>query len=141
MKMGTETVERSFPRSITALDGVFDFTNEFALVQSINDKVRYILDLAVEEFFTNMVKYEPEGDHGVSISVEREANRLTVRMVDTGVRPFDVTNAPAADLSASLKERPVGGLGIHISRELLDSVTYEYGEGQSTITFVKTLET
>jgi anti-sigma regulatory factor (Ser/Thr protein kinase) len=62
-------------------------------------------------------------------------------MVDTGVRPFDVTNARAPDLSASLEDRPVGGLGLHISKELLDSVTYEYGKGQSTITFVKTLET
>lgn len=134
-------MERMFKRALASLDEVFNFMDEALAACGSDPASAYAVNFAVEEFFTNMVKYEPEGDHGVSISVEREANRLTVRMVDTGVRPFDVTNAPAADLSASLKERPVGGLGIHISRELLDSVTYEYGEGQSTITFVKTLET
>ena len=134
-------MERMFRRALASLDEVFNFMDEALAACESDPASAYAVNFAVEEFFTNMVKYEPEGDHGVSISVEREANRLTVRMVDTGVRPFDVTNAPAADLSASLKERPVGGLGIHISRELLDSVTYEYGEGQSTITFVKTLET
>jgi serine/threonine-protein kinase RsbW len=60
--------------------------------------------------------------------------------VDTGVQPFDVTNARPPNLSGSLEERPVGGLGIHIAKELMDSVTYDHAGGQSTITFVKTLE-
>lgn len=134
-------MERSFKRALAALDEVFSFMDEALAACGADAASAYAVNFAVEEFFTNMVKYEPEGDHGVSISVEREANRLSVRMVGTGVRPFDVTNAQGPDLSASLKDRPVGGLGIHISRELLDSVTYEHGEGKSTITFVKTLET
>jgi serine/threonine-protein kinase RsbW len=134
-------MERSFKRALTALDDVFGFMEEALTACGVDAASAYALNFAVEEFFTNMVKYEPEGDHNVSISVEREANRLTVRMVDTGVQPFDVTNARAPNMSAALEDRPVGGLGIHISKELLDSVTYEYGKGQSTITFVKTLET
>ncbi len=133
-------MERSFRRALTALDEVFGFLEEALAAYGVDATSAYAVNFAVEEFFTNMVKYEPEGDHSVSISVEREANRLTVRMVDTGVRLFDVTNTRAPNLSASLEERPVGGLGIHISKELLDSVTYDYGNGQSTITFVKTLE-
>jgi serine/threonine-protein kinase RsbW len=134
-------MERTFKRALAALDEVFGFLDEALSGCAADAGSAYAVNFAVEEFFTNMVKYEPEGDHLVTISVRREANRLIVRMVDTGVQPFDVTNAPAPDLSDSLDDRPVGGLGIHISRELLDSVTYDYGEGQSTITFVKTLET
>ena len=134
-------MERSFKRDFSALDEVFGFLDEAMAACQVDATSAYAVNFAVEEFFTNMVKYEPEGNHTVSINVEREANRLVVRMVDTGVQPFDVTNAQAPNLSDSLEERPVGGLGIHISKELLDSVTYEYGKGQSTITFVKTLET
>ncbi len=134
-------MERSFKRDFAALDDVFAFMDEALSAYGADSASAYAVNFAVEEFFTNMVKYQPEGDHSVSIRVEREANRLTVWMVDTGVRPFDVTGARAPDLAASLDDRPVGGLGIHISKELLDSVTYEYGDGQSTITFVKTLET
>ena len=134
-------MERSFKRALTALDEVFEYLTEALAECKADPASAYAVNFAVEEFFTNMVKYEPGGDHHVTIIVEREANRLIVRMVDTGVRPFDVTAAGAPDLLASLEDRPVGGLGIHISKELLDSVTYEYGKGQSTITFVKTLET
>jgi serine/threonine-protein kinase RsbW len=134
-------MERSFKRALTALDDVFAFLDEAMAAYEVDSSSAYAVNFAVEEFFTNMVKYEPEGDHNVSISVEREANRLNVRMVHTGVRPFDVTNSRVPDLSAPLEDRPVGGLGLHISRELLDSVRYGYEEGQSTITFVKTLET
>jgi serine/threonine-protein kinase RsbW len=134
-------MERSFRRALTALDEVFGFLDEALAACQVDPASAYAVNFAVEEFFTNMVKYEPEGDHHVSINIEREANRLVVRMVDTGVHPFDVTDAGAPNLSASLEDRPVGGLGIHISKELLDSVTYEFGNGQSTITFVKTLET
>lgn len=134
-------MERSFKRDLAALDDVFAFMDEALSAYEADTASAYAVNFAVEEFFTNMVKYQPEGDHSVSISVAREANRLTVRMVDTGVQPFDVTDARTPDLSAPLEERPVGGLGIHISKELLDSVTYDYGKGQSTITFVKTLET
>jgi serine/threonine-protein kinase RsbW len=134
-------MERSFKRTLTALDEIFAFLDNAMRAFDVDPSSAYAVNFAVEEFFTNMVKYEPGGDHSVFISVEREANRLKVRLVDTGVRPFDVTNARTPDLSSSLEERPVGGLGIHISRELLDSVTYDYGEGQSTITLVKTLET
>ncbi len=134
-------MERSFKRALTALDEVFGFLDEAMAAFGVDATSAYAVNFAVEEFFTNMVKYEPEGDQNVTISVEREANQLRVRMVDTGVRPFDVTNARAPELSSSLEDRLVGGLGIHISRELLDSVTYDYGKGQSTITFVKTLET
>src|SRR5512140_2878152 len=134
-------MERSFKRALTALDEVFGFMDEALAAFEVDATSAYAVNFAVEEFFTNMVKYAPEGDDSVSISVERKANKLTVRMVDTGVQPFDVTNARTPNLSSSLEDRPVGGLGIHISKELLDSVEYDYGKGQSTITFVKTLET
>lgn len=132
-------MERSFKRALGALDDVFVFLEEALAAAGADAQSAYAVNFAVEEFFTNMVKYEPAGDHEISISVEREADRLTVRMVDSGVRPFDVTNARTPNLSDSLDERPVGGLGIHISKELLDSVAYTYENGQSTITFVKTL--
>lgn len=134
-------MERSFKRALGALDDVFVFLEEALTAAGADAQSAYAVNFAVEEFFTNMVKYEPGGDLEVSISVERNADRLTVRMVDSGVRPFDVTNARTPNLSNSLDERPVGGLGIHISKELLDSVDYTYENGQSTITFVKTLGT
>jgi anti-sigma regulatory factor (Ser/Thr protein kinase) len=132
-------MQRSFKRALEALDDVFVFLEEALTAAGADTQSAYAVNFAVEEFFTNMVKYEPGGALEVSISVERDGDRLIVRMVDGGVQPFDVTSARMPNLSDPLEKRPVGGLGIHISRELLDSVAYTYENGQSTITFVKTL--
>jgi len=132
-------MERSFKRALGALDDVFVFLEEALAAAGADAQSAYAVNFAVEEFFTNMVKYEPGGGHEVSISIEREADRLTVRMVDSGVQPFDVLSARTPNLLDPLDKRPVGGLGIHISRELLDSVAYKYENGRSTITFVQTL--
>ena len=140
MKMGTETVERSFPRSITALDGVFDFTNEFALVQSINDKVRYILDLAVEEFFTNMVKYNPTGQGNIEMRMSVNNDEVIVHLVDPDSGHFDVTKDRALDLHKSLADRKVGGLGVFLVQKLVENLHYHHQNRISTISFRLPLE-
>src|SRR3972149_9133295 len=100
--MGTETLEQSFTRSIKSLDGVFDFSNEFALVHSINDRVRYVLDLAVEEFFTNMVKYNPSGEGKIQMRMSLNNNEIIVHLVDPDSGHFDVTRDRGIDLHKSL---------------------------------------
>jgi serine/threonine-protein kinase RsbW len=133
-------MEKKFKKSIGSLDQVFAFVDESMSVLKVDAEVAFAVTLAIEEFFTNMIKYSPEAANDVLISMSREGKRLTVTLVDTGVGPFDVTRADRVDTSLPLEERKVGGLGIHLVRNMLDSITYDYADRQSTITFVKNLE-
>ena len=133
-------MERKFKKSIGSLNEIFAFVDESVSALKVDASVAYAITLAVEEFFTNMVKYSPEASNDVSISLRREGDRLMVTMVDNGVRPFDVTRADNVDTSLPLEDRKVGGLGIHLVRNMLDSVTYDYADRQSRITFIKNLE-
>jgi anti-sigma regulatory factor (Ser/Thr protein kinase) len=133
-------MERKFKKSIGSLEEVFTFVDESISALEVDASVAYAITLAIEEFFTNMVKYSSEASNDVSISLSREGKQLMVTMVDDGVGPFDVTRANDVDTSLPLEERKVGGLGIHLVRNMLDSVTYDYTDRQSRITFIKKLE-
>jgi anti-sigma regulatory factor (Ser/Thr protein kinase) len=134
-------MERSFKKSIASLEEMFAFLDEEFARYDPDPAAAYALTLAVEEFFTNFVKYNPESDRDIAVDVLLEGESLVVHLIARGVDPFDVTAAGPADVSLALEDRTPGGLGIHLSRHMLDDVRYEYADRRSTITLVKRLRT
>jgi len=132
-------MERNFRKTVASLDEVFAFLDEEFARHGPDPAAAYALTLAVEEFFTNFVKYNPESDRDVTVGVLLEGESLIVRLIAYGVDAFDVTATGPVDVSLSLEERTPGGLGIHLSRHMLDDVRYEYEDRRSTITLVKRL--
>lgn len=98
------------------------------------------MKLAVEELFTNMVKYNPENSADVLICLEHGGKGLRVKMTDFGVKPFDFTKLKEVDVNKRIEERTPGGLGIFLTRKLVDEIHYEYVNGNNVITFVKNVE-
>jgi anti-sigma regulatory factor (Ser/Thr protein kinase) len=98
------------------------------------------VDLTVEELFTNMVKYSPNGASEVRIDMQAIAGGVEVTLTDYDVERFDVTKAPDADIHRPIDERRPGGLGLHLIRRLVDSMDYEYSADTrcSRIRFRKT---
>ena len=96
------------------------------------------LNLALEEATTNVIMYAyPKGTEGkVDLGASRQGDNLIFTITDTGVA-FDPTVAPEADVSASLENRPIGGLGIHLVRSIMDSVSYKRAEGKNVLTMTK----
>ena len=94
--------------------------------------------LAVEEAVVNVIDYAyPAGVEGeVDISMMTDGQCLKVIISDAGV-PFDPTLKENIDISLSAEERQVGGLGIHLLREIMDSVNYEHLNGRNTLTLLK----
>ncbi len=123
-----------------SLEGVFTFVSECLSSYSADPGTAYVVNLAVEEFFTNMVKYAPEGTHDIDVGLEKHGNAVVVTMVDRDVEQFDVTLPRPVNTSLPLEDRTPGGLGVHLVRQMVDSLDYTYANRCSTITFTKTLE-
>lgn len=127
-------------RDLKALDRLVNligaFTENFRLGASIN----YLLNLAAEELFTNMVKYSPSGTGDIQLQLEIVGNEVVVTFVDHGVPEFDIRTAPSEAGNQPLQERSVGGLGLHLVREMMDDVDYQYRDGNSIIVLKKSLE-
>jgi anti-sigma regulatory factor (Ser/Thr protein kinase) len=131
-------MRRSFKRELSSLDALFEFTNEAAARYRLDEDAAYAMNLAVEEIFTNMIKYGGGGGD-VSIGVEVRSGRLLIEIVHPGARPFDFTRAVAVDTTRPLGDRDPGGIGLHLVRSVMDDVAYAHEDGAARITMRKRL--
>ena len=99
------------------------------------------LNLAMEEAVVNVMNYAyPKGTKGdVKILAHCDNAQLTFVIIDSGVA-FDPTAAAEADTSLTVEERPIGGLGIFLVRQIMDEVEYQRSEGQNMLTMRKQLK-
>ena len=131
-------MDRTFARSFDSLSAVYEFAEEIMLAGDVPDAGRFPVQLALEELFVNMVKYNPEVSTDIDVSVTAEDGaRVLVTMVDEGGVEFDVTKPRDVDIDAPLDERTPGGLGIHLIQTLVDNLSYEYENGRGTVKFTK----
>jgi anti-sigma regulatory factor (Ser/Thr protein kinase) len=122
------------------MEALFAFAEESLHASGLGSEPAAGMMLAIEELFTNMVKYNGGGSADIAVTIGRESDRIIVRLVDSDAEPFDITRAAPVDLSAPLEERPVGGLGIHLVRSMVDTIEYSYDNRCSTIILTKNLE-
>jgi len=134
------TEQRSFPRSAACLPEIFDFIDAFFRKAAIADEHRLPIHFAVEELFTNLVKYSKGGTRDIRLELKREGARLAVSLTDFDVPEFDMRKTADVDVTKDIKDRKPGGLGIHLTKRMFDDIGYEYVDGRSTTTFFKALE-
>ena len=130
-------VERKFKRHLNSLAKVFEFIDQFIVQEQVDDETKHAFDLAVDELFTNTVKYHPSNPNDVSIALRTENQTMFLILTDFDVEAFDLTKKPDPNLTASLKDRTPGGLGIYLTKKVVDEVQYQYNHGTSVTTLKK----
>lgn len=106
-------------------------------VASTGDMLRKI-HLAVEEVVVNIVDYAyPDGEEGyLDVDITRDDGGITLRFCDGGV-PFNPLEKEPPDTTLPMAQRKIGGLGIFFVTKVMDTVTYEYADGQNVLTVRK----
>ncbi len=117
---------RAFARRLESLAEMAAFTAASLPQHAVDAEQRMTVDFAIEELFTNMLKYSRSGASRVEIALECGSGSVAVSLMDSDVEPFDVTAAPQADVGLPLQQREPGGLGLHLLRRLVDELNYEY---------------
>lgn len=81
--------------------------------------------LILDEVITNIISYalDKTRDHTITVDLALTDGRLVAEVTDPGI-PFDPLQVPEPDLDADLEDRPIGGLGIHFLRTLMDEAHY-----------------
>ncbi len=113
---------------------VSSVTSRLKMDQSLSSQIK----LAVEEAVVNVMDYAyPVGVEG-DITVEGMYNGEVLKFVisDNG-KPFDPTDGGRVDTTLSAEDRPIGGLGIFLVRELMDTINYERVDGKNILTISK----
>ena len=132
--------QKSFPRTAACLPEIFDFMDGFFVRAGVGDQHRMPMQFVVEEWFTNLVKYSRGGTRDILLNLKRDGDRLEVSLTDFDVERFDLRTVPDVNVDMDLRDRKPGGLGIHLLKRMVDDVEYEYIDGRSTTTFVKSVE-
>jgi serine/threonine-protein kinase RsbW len=112
------------------------FVNKFAAEQGLaqEDQVRTMVVL--EELLTNLARYgypdQPRPEGVAEVTLELVGDVLTIEFGDDG-QPFNPLDRVAVDLDERLDSRPVGGLGLHMIRELADEAHYSRRDGHNVV--------
>jgi anti-sigma regulatory factor (Ser/Thr protein kinase) len=133
-------VEKEFERCLATLPAVLDFVGTFLSSRAIGDGEAYAVTLAIEELFTNAVKFSGSSTEPIRLTLTSENNRVLVNFYDSGGEPFDITRAADVDPERPASEVRPGGLGIHLIRSVMDEVEYSYSNDANVITMIKYLE-
>ena len=115
-----------------------DFIGVIAEEKHLDQGLAMSLNLALEEAVTNVILYAyPKGADGlVDIEAIMARDMLKFIISDSG-KPFDPTAAPEADVTLGVEDRPIGGLGIFLVRNIMDTVSYERVDGKNVLSMSK----
>jgi len=103
--------------------------------QKLSPRIDYVAGLSIEELVTNCIKYAYDDNEVHLIAIElRLADTAVVLTITDDGRPFDPLKAPTPNLDLPIEERPLGGLGIHLLRNLCQRVEYARVDGRNRVT-------
>ena len=126
------------PNDIATIPQLNEFINTVAEEVGLDMSLTMSLNLALEEAVVNVMDYAyPEGQRGdVDIEVTADQQWLTFVISDTGIA-FDPTAKEDVDTTLSAEERPIGGLGIFLVRQLMDVIDYKREGNKNVLTLRK----
>jgi anti-sigma regulatory factor (Ser/Thr protein kinase) len=114
---------------------------EFADEHNLSARVRSAVSLALEEVIVNAITHGYRGRHDRSMTLEvRVTPGELVLTIQDASPAFNPLETPAPDLSSPLEERQPGGLGIHLTRKLMDTIHYSRVDGKNCLVLTKRLE-
>ena len=127
-------------RELESLPQVMQLVETFFLTADVDSKMRFPVELALEEIFTNVVRHNSDGKGLIGITLGLENDEMIITVTDSDTPRFDpVADSPAVDVDAPLAERSAGGLGIHLVKKIMDRIEYSHRDRTGTITLHKRL--
>ena len=133
-------VKLKLDRKLDAVADLHAAITDFCMREALDDRILFAVQLAAEELFTNLVKHNPESGLPIDVGIERAGRRLVLRLTARDMDHFDPSSIPPVNVTAPLRDRRPGGLGLHLIRSYLDTLDMEYRDRTLRITAVKTLE-
>lgn len=112
---------------IAELPPLAEFVERVGAQAGLSPSIVYVLNLALDEWVTNLVSYAyPPGElREIHVAVQIHDDWVVLEIRDDGT-PFDpVTQAPPAPTSGDIEERPIGGLGLYLIKRMFDHIHYK----------------
>lgn len=116
------------------LNRIVPFLKDLGVEWSLNERFVNSLNLVLEEAISNIILYgyQDAEIHTIEIYFNKSDDEIFVTIKDDGIA-YNPALRPDPDISLSVEERPVGGLGIFLIKKVMDSVDYQLEDGRNIL--------
>ena len=127
--------------SLSELDRLCQNLETFGNKFGFSKKLIFEINLALDELFTNIISYgfKDDDEHIIKVTLTPDKDELCLCIEDDGM-PFNPIDFETPDVSCSVEECKIGGLGIHIMKKLMDEVCYQRCDDKNILNLKKKLD-
>ena len=130
----------TLPNDVKQVPLLAEFIDGICEAAEVDMMLTMQLNLAIEEAVVNVMNYAyPAGTEGTVCIDAQVSNGVLQFVISDSGAPFDPTARAEVDTTLSAEERGIGGLGIHIVRQIMDSIDYKRVDGRNVLTLGKKL--
>ena len=122
------------------IDTVRKFFDDYSKKNKLTEKTVHDIQMALDELLTNIVNYgyEDTDEHQIDIHFGVNDDAVKVEIVDDS-KPYNILEKDNPDISLSMEDKPIGGLGIFLIKKLMSNVDYYTEEGKNHLVMIKEL--
>ncbi len=134
------SLELVLQNNLAEIERVMREFEAFARDQGVDAATAKSFKVVFDELLNNIISYGYNDDrrHEIEVQIALSQGQLGVRITDDGI-PFNPLEIDPPNVTAPLRDRKVGGLGIHLIRSMMDEVSYERHANSNVVTFAKLL--
>ena len=132
------TVELRLVNELQEIDRCLAALQEICQRFELPSEIQNNFSVVLDDLLNNVISYAygDEGEHIIDVVLSTDGERFIVSVTDEGVE-FDPFVRKDPDIDSNIEEREIGGLGIHLIRNLMDDYSYRRIEGKNITTLMK----
>lgn len=122
------------------IDTVRKFFDDYSKENKLTEKTVHDIQMALDELLTNIVNYgyEDSDEHKIDVRFGINDDAVRVEIIDDS-KPYNILEQENPDISLSVEDKPIGGLGIFLIKKLMSNVDYYTKEGKNHLVMTKEL--
>lgn len=130
----------SLANDLREIAATADRIEKFCAGRGVPSTAVFAVNLSIDELVSNIIQYgyEDKEEHRIELAIRLDGNVIAVEIADDGIA-FEPASAADPDIDASLEDRTIGGLGIFLTRQMMDSFEYRRVGGRNVVTLTKNI--
>ena len=136
--MTDEKISIKLVNQVSEIERLSEIVNEFGQTHQLAEEALFAMNLALEEILINVIKYgyKDTDEHEIAVRLWVHDSDLAAEVEDDGAQ-FNPLESPPPDITKPLEERPIGGLGIHLVRTMMDKTEYRRENERNVLSVAK----
>lgn len=134
----SEEISVELKNDLTEVGRMSQILDKFCVSNKLPPDTNFALNLSLEEILTNVITYgyDDNDEHVILVRLNLHQGQVCIEVEDDG-KPFNPLEVEAPEIHKPLEERPIGGLGIHLVRNHMDSLQYKRREDRNLLIMKK----